>query len=211
MAQGKPEEVKKGLDTALALRQINVYAYKFFNVIIIFVVIMIFFGSYKMLLRPKYNSILNEDEIRQKRTEYTQKLDYLMQLRDLRAAYDKILQDDKDKINAIINNTNEKEDLFKEMQFLAVREGVTLESLDVLPLDDSYELEDLAGNNKRSQLFDQVRVVRTTITLADITYESLFNTLKTIELNLRIMDVNKVDYDPFNQRAVIELLTYQLK
>ncbi|MFH1412884.1 MAG: hypothetical protein ABIG10_02545 [bacterium] len=211
MPKGKPEQAKQSINSAVIMRQVNIYAYRFFNIIIIIAVLLVFFLSFQFSLKPKYSAILNEDEIHQKQEEYTQKMKYLMQLSQLKGTFDKILQDDKDKINAIVSNTNEKEDLFKEMDYLAERENLSLESLDVLPLEDSYSLENLAENNKRSRLFDQMMVVRTIVVLKDVSYEGLINALKTIEVNLRIMDVRRVEYDPLNRMATIELLTYQLK
>ncbi|MFH0951477.1 MAG: hypothetical protein V1765_03330 [bacterium] len=206
----KTEKDESAIDQEAVWRLVNIYSYKFFNIIILILVLVIFVCFYFFLLEPKYSAILSNDELNKKRQEFTDQSYYLIELRQLKAVYNNIESVDRDKINAIVNNTNEKEDLFQEMQYLAVRENLTLDSLDVMPLDRSYKLENLAGNIKRSPLFESVQVVKTAVVLSNVSYEGLIRAVKTIELNLRIMDINRVEYDPLNRKATIEFLTYQL-
>ena len=190
----KIDKEENAIDQEAIWRLVNIYSYKFFNIIIFVLAILIFVCFYFFLLEPKYSAILSNDELNKKRQEFTDQSYYLIELRQLKA----------------VNNTNEKQDLFQEMQYLAVRENLTLDSLDVLPLDRSYKLENLAGNTKRSPLFESVQVVKTAVVLSNVSYEGLIRAIKTIELNLRIMDINRVEYDPLNRKATIEFLTYQL-
>lgn len=213
MTQDKLTPIEKednAINSQEIWRLVNIYSYRFFNLIIFIIVIIVFTLSYFFLLEPKYSAILSNDELNKKRQEFTDQSYYLIELRQLKAVYNNIITADREKINAIVNNTNEKEDLFQEMQYLAVRENLTVDSLDVMPLDRSFKLENLAGNTKRSKLFDSIQVVKTSVVLSDVSYESLLRAVKTIELNLRIMDINRVNYDPVNKKATIEFLTYQL-
>jgi len=211
MPTGQPEQTKTTVNLSSFGQRFNVYLYHYFNLIIIALLILIFILSYQFLLRPKYQSVANEEEINQKQADYLSKMNYLVELADLKKAFDQISLADREKINNIINNTNEQEDLFQEMQYLAKRENLTLDSVDVSPLDSGYDLENLAGNDKRSDLFDRVQVVKSSVKLSKVSYEGLINALRTIEVNLRIMDINKVNYDPINRTAVLEILSYQLK
>ena len=196
---------------SVTLKQSLIYLYRYFNLVIILAVLAAFSLSFVYLLYPKYMSVQKGAEVQSKQEEQNQKIQYLIKLNQLRQTYQAINQSDKDKINAIINNTNNKDDLFNEMQALSLREQVTLDSLEVQPLESSWQLNNLAGSKKRSALFDRLEVVKTTVKLNKISYEALQDALRVLEVNLRLMDVQKVSYEPKNNTATLELLTYQLR
>jgi hypothetical protein len=54
-----------------------------------------------------------------------------------------------------------------------------------------------------------MQVVQTVCKIGDVSYEALLKVIKTFEVNLRIMDITKVEYDPAGRKATVYFLTYQ--
>jgi hypothetical protein len=85
-------------------------------------------------------------------------------------------------------------------------------------LDDKFEIVNISGSSKRNNLLARTKVWRTTLTLisdkakgTNVSYSNLKKLLTAMESNLRLMDVQRVAFDPLNNTATIELLTYTRK
>ncbi|MFH0840376.1 MAG: hypothetical protein V1865_00105 [bacterium] len=223
----KKEQSKKN---EVAMQQVLGALYKYFFVITIMAVIIVFYLAYSYVLKPKYNEIYSGTELIAKQAEYLEKLDYFKEIIDLKTIYANISEQDKAKIGKIVSVKNSKEDLFREMESITDKNkignirnkdeffvgGISytdksfIDTLEVELLPGS-ELRNFAGSKKKGTLFNSIEIIRTSFDLKDVTYDDLMKILKIIEVNLRIMDVELVNYDPKENTAHLELLTYQLK
>jgi hypothetical protein len=214
----------------LAMQQVLTLLYKYFFVVTILVVIGVFYASYAFILRPKYDSIYSGEELTAKQTEYLDKLGYFKDIINLKTIYASITDEDKAKVDKILSSNNSKEDLFREMESITDKQKIKnirskeeffgndvsyadksfIDTMEVALLPKS-ELRNLAESKQRGALFKDVEVIKTTFDLKDITYDDLSKILKIIEVNLRIMDVDSIKYDPAAKTAHLELLTYQVK
>jgi len=209
LSKDKKNNKKSGLDLGLNSNQIYLYVYKFFWLIILLVSAIVLFIAYQFFLLPKYNSIVSNQEITAKRQEYSDKLDYYNQLIALKTTYEKIKPEDRDKVNQIITTVANQNELYRETEYIIKKNGLTVEGIEPLTLDKSYDLPNIAPTSKRSVLLNNMKLTMTSCNIAKVNYEALIRVLKTFELNLRIMDVTKVEYDPVQQKATIHFITYQ--
>jgi len=107
-----------------------------------------------------------------------------------------------------IKNIRNKDEFFNNAIAYTDKSFIDTMEVELLP---KSELRNLAGSKQRGNLFKDLEVIRTSFDLKDITYDDLIKILKIIEINLRIMDVENLQYNPADNTAHLELLTYQLK
>jgi hypothetical protein len=192
-----------------ALNQLSLNVYNWFWLIIIAVCLAVVATGYELFLLPKYNSVVSNEEITSKQQEYIDKLQYYNQLIDLKNTYNKISPEDRDKINQIVSTVNDQNELYREVEYIVKKNGLTVDGIAPVTLDSSYSLPDIYPASKRSPLLNTMKLTMTSCTMSHVNYEALIRVLKTFELNLRIMDVVKVEYDPAKGTAAAQFITYQ--
>lgn len=200
---------KKSVDYGEITSQVAVTVYKFFWAIIFLVVVIVLYIAYNFFLLPEYNKIVSNAEVIKKNDEYLDKLQYYNQLIDLRNAYAKIKPEDKDKINQIVSNINDQNELYREVEYIVNKNGLKIDSIDPVTLDKSYDLPNISAKAKQSPLLNNMKMTMTACKMSNVNYDSLIRVLKTFELNLRIMDIVKTEYDPLTKKASIQFITYQ--
>lgn len=207
--ENKEKSTKKVVNYAEISGQIAVVVYRFFWVVIILVVLAVLFVAYQFFLLPEYNKIVSNAEVIKKNDEYLDKLQYYNQLIDLRNAYAKITPEDKDKISQIVSNINDQNELYREVEYIVKKNGLKVDSIDPVTLDATYDLPNISGKAKQSPLLSNMKLTMTACKMSEVNYEAFIRVLKTFELNLRIMDIVKTEYDPLTKKATIQFITYQ--
>ena len=205
----KEKPAVKSVDYSELANQVIIMIYRFFWVIIVAAVIAVMYVAYQFFLLPEYNKIRSNSEVTKKNDEYLDKLQYYNQLISLRNAYAKIKPEDKDKISQLVSTINDQNELYREVEYIVNKNGLKLDSLDPVSLDKAYDLPNIAGKSKQSSLFGNMKLTMTNCKMSNVNYESLIRVLKTFELNLRLMDIVKTEYDPATQKASIQFITYQ--
>jgi uncharacterized protein (UPF0333 family) len=200
---------KKPVNYDEVVGQLAVTVYKFFWIIIALAVLAVLYVAYLFFLLPEYHKIVSNAEVIKKNDEYLDKLQYYNQLIDLRNAYAKIKPEDKDKINQIVSNINDQNELYREVEYIVNKNGLKVESIEPVTLDSSYDLPNISSQTKQSPLLGNMKLTMTNCQMSNVNYESLIRVLKTFELNLRIMDIVKTEYDPLARKASIQFITYQ--
>lgn len=201
--------IKKQIDYGEIIIQAEVVVYRFFGVIIAVAVVAVLYVAYQFFLLPEYNKIVSNTEVNKKNDEYLDKLQYYNQLIDLKNAYAKIKPEDKEKISQIVTNINNQNELYREVEYIVNKNGLKVDSIDPVTLDKSYDLSNISGKAKQSPLLNNMKLTMTACKMSNVNYESLIRVLKTFELNLRIMDIVKTEYDPSTKKATIQFVTYQ--
>ncbi len=207
MATNQPAKDKK--TPSISADQFYIYLYKFFWLIITILSLVVLAIGYQLFLLPKYNSIVSNQEIINKQQEYIDKSNYLNQLRGLKTAYEAISPEDREKIDQIVTTVNNQNDLYRETEYIIKKNGLTVEAIEPVVLDKSYDLPNISASTKKSPLLNNMKLTMTACKISNANYDSLVRVLKTFELNLRIMDVTKVEYDPASKKATLNFITYQ--
>jgi hypothetical protein len=148
-------------------------------------------------------------EVVKKNDEYLDKLQYYNELIGLRNAYAKITPEDKDKISQIVSNINDQNELYREVEYIIKKNGLKVDAIEPVTLDKTYDLPNISGKAKQSPLLNNMKLTMTSCKMSEVNYDSLIRVLKTFELNLRIMDIVKTEYDPKTKKASIQFITYQ--
>ncbi|NCN25853.1 hypothetical protein COT94_01765 [Candidatus Falkowbacteria bacterium CG10_big_fil_rev_8_21_14_0_10_37_14] len=185
------------------------YVYRFFWLINLIVIIIVFVVAYLFFLRPQYLNIVSNAKVNRAADSYLEQLMYYKQLLELKQVYLKIDQTDREKINSIVSVANEKNELFREFQYIIFSKGMTTVSIEPVEMDDNFVPPALSINSRGGNLLASRRSIKTTIKIADANYTNLLDMLKVLELNQRIMDVSKINYDPAKHTAELEVLTYK--
>lgn len=201
--------IKKSVDYGEMTAQVAVTIYRFFGIVIALAVLATFYVAYQFFLMPEYQKIVSNAEVVKKNDEYLDKLQYYNQLIDLRNAYAKIKPEDKEKISQIVSNINDQNELYREVEYIINKNGLKVDSIEPVTLDKTYDLPNISARAKESPLLNNMKLTMTACKISAVNYESLIRVLKTFELNLRIMDIVKTEYDPLTKKAVIQFITYQ--
>jgi len=214
----KPAAIKKPLlDRELTDKVATVF-YNFFGVLIFMTVVLIGLLAWMLVLQPKFRSINSGEEFIRKTEEYQAQVRYYGNLIAVKNSYAKIKEADKQKIEAFVKVSGDINDLYREIEYLARSNNMVADKIEPKELDDKFQIVNIAGSSKRNTITSKTKVWRTTVTLISnpdknmyVTYGNLKKLLATMEVNLRLMDVQRVAFDPLRNTAIIELLTYTRK
>ncbi|HRH33287.1 MAG TPA: hypothetical protein PK720_04085 [bacterium] len=188
----------------------------YFNWFVLLVCVIILFSGYWWLIKPKYNVIIRDELIKKEEKIYDDKMTYLQQLDEVKDLYKKISDSDKNKIDTILSAGQDidtvKINLLKEITYLGKINNAIVEKLDITPLDNSEgKFIDLVKNPRLNFKNENLQIMIVSFKLNGVDYESLKRIVGRFEKNLRLMDITKLEFDPANQTATIELNVYYLK
>jgi hypothetical protein len=210
--------------TAKKMVGINNFFNTYFKFIILFVVLIIFFVSYVYILKPKYDeaieavkgNIINQERI------YLQQLNKLNNYKQLVSSYNKISEDEKDKLNNLLPPDYIKEQLFIELGYIIPQKGHNLNYLN-FKKDSEIEAEqqgqrrinnqakEKSANSFLDDLPPDIGYIEAELKLSNTSYNGIRNLLKLLENNLRLIDVYKMKFDPAGEIFQVSFVTYYLK
>jgi len=210
MTNNPPAKGKSGpVGLSQSMDRFYVYLYKFFWLVILLVCGVILFFGYQWFLGPKYSAVVSNQGIIDKQQDTISKNQYYNQIVALKKLYEKISPENKQKIEQIVTADNDQNELYREAEYIVKKNGLTVESIEPSSLDASYDLPNISGASRQGGLLNRLTLTMTVCKLSKVNYEALVRVLKTFELNLRLMDVQKVEYNPAQQTAAIHFITYQ--
>lgn len=199
--------------------QLNDFFIKYFNLLVLFLIIIILSSGYLLIIKPKYKqtALKNQLEVKDLEIEYINRQKYLDKLKKVKEVYESIKTEDREKIEAVIPTSADVEQLITEIESMAIKNGLILASLSVKPESDQtigqskLNSEDSRSSLKEEKLPANILKVKISMKLLGVDYSALKNISKTIENNLRLMDLKKIDYNPTEGKLVLDILTYYLK
>ncbi len=189
-----------------------------FNQVIIFIVIIIIGSGFLFLLYPKYKQInnFNQSKIKILQAEYESKQKYLKALNEMKTAYSQIDPTLIAKIEAMAPKQAEVEKLISELEAVTIKNGLILSSLQI---DNSQiknqtevkaNLEPNRTTTADTLIISGLSQIKIALKVVGTDYYGLKNILRTIENNLRIMDINKIAYDDAKSETSLEIIVYYL-
>ncbi|MDD2680576.1 MAG: hypothetical protein PHE20_00560 [Patescibacteria group bacterium] len=183
-----------------------------FNLVIVAVVVVLLVASYFLIIQPKFETTL----VAIKANIDQQELFYQSQrqkLTDLQAAvvlYRKVGADNIDKINEILPDEYAKERLFGELEDILSQKGLTLDSLQ-LSKGGEDDKEPLAPSGQGLLSLPNVGTIKAELSLSSVDYVALKNLLPLLEKQLRLIDVEELDFDPAANTVHLIFYTYYFK
>jgi hypothetical protein len=203
--------------------KINVFFSKYFKFIILIVVLIIFFASYVYILKPMYDKTLEAvkgNAVNRERV-YLQQLNKLNSFRQLVSVYNKIPDDEKDKLNNLLPPDYVKEQLFIELGYIIPQNGHKLSYLN-FKKDTEIETEkedqrrarteeEISASSFLDDLAPDIGYIDAELKLSSASYNGIRNLLKLLENNLRLVDVYELSFDPEGETFEASFVTYYLK
>jgi hypothetical protein len=213
---GKNENKKR--DKKEKIRQrMNMFLARYFNWLLVLVVLIIVIIGSVFILKPKYNEItkLTKNNEFGQEQEYSIRRQYLDKIKSLIKIYDKVNRSDAEKVNYILAEKDIQEEIFSEIQSLVEKNGLLLEGLKIEPVE---EVKKPSGVNltKKTEtnavlLPPEIGRIKATLSVIGVDYFSLKSLISTMENNLALIDIVNLDFEPDSGSAELVFYTYYLK
>jgi len=191
---------------------LNIFLNNYFNIIIVFIVIIMLLISYFAVIKPKYDETMTaiQDNIDQQQKLYAEQEKKLIALRTVSDLYKKIPQADLKKFNSVLPDNFVKERLFGELEEIVTQNGFKVDSIEIF---DEKKIQDAESSdpNFKPTLSPKIGEVKLQMSISAIDYAGLKNLLTIFENNLRLFDVSAVSFSPGGNTAQITLSTYYYK
>ena len=196
-------------------RLLTIFLYKYFRFLILIMAMFILLLGNSLVIKPKRVSINHnqEEAIEKRELEKEKLLKYLDDLKKYRLEYEKISVSDREKIKKFLPDSPGKESLFLEIEKICRQVGAGVSGLAI------KEMQAAAVQSSRSKsaaksatgLPDKIGVLGVDLTLADkLDYEVFKKLLKEFESNLRLMDIQSLDYSNESGEVKLSLYTYYI-
>lgn len=179
-------------------KQINLYlSHYFLTGTVVISILILAFGYFFIILpaQEKTSSNTTQNKIEQDRIS-ANLTKQLTELNDINGAYQKINKNDISRLKEILPSDPEKEDLMKQMEILVSQYGLMLKSMQV---EDGKA--DSGGLGK----------VNITLDVSGTDYSGLKNLLSALENNLRLLDIQSVEFNPSDRSTNLTLVAYYQK
>lgn len=203
----KKEEVKQ---------KINMFLARYFNWLLILIVLTVIIAGSFFILKPKYdyiNKLKMDNEFGQEQ-EYSSRRQYLDEIKSLIEAYNKVSPSDIEKIDVILSEKDVPEELFSQIESLTKGNGLLLESLKI---ESAGEVEKPSNINLTKKIQDNIVLpaeigkIKATLNVVGVDYFSLKSLVSSFENSLMVMDIINLDFNPDNNSAELIFYAYYLK
>lgn len=207
---------------SLLKQRVNNFLIGYFSYLTLALSFIIFAAGLFLFIYPQYQQITKSDETAKKnlQAEHEAKYSYLSAIRDLKNSYQLISGADRKKIEDMVPVSNKVTDLIPEIESIALKNGVVLNSIKVKSEDTTSQSKakttvELGEKQEPpagifGQLPGGVGQAKIEINLSSVNYQVLKNLLKTFENNLRLLDIAKIDYDVQENKVVFTVYSYYL-
>jgi Tfp pilus assembly protein PilO len=211
MEEGKTEDIKSKDQSKK--RVLFIFLYRYFNYLIIFIVLIILLVGFLYLIKPKYTSITRGvEQINKEREELRDDLsNYLNDLNSYKKQYSQVSDTEKEKINKMLPDNEVAEDLFAHMESLISRRGLILDSMKVGSEKDKRGKKTKSAAKSDKDSLGQINIINMEVSVSGVDYKGLKDLLNTIENNLRIMDIKEITSSPEENTVTLKIDTYSYK
>lgn len=212
------EEAQKK-EASLLRQQINGYLISYFSHFVLALALIIFAAGLFLFIYPKYQEVAksNQDARDNLEAEYQAKDSYLSKIGKLKKSYQPISEADRKKIEAMVPADSEITRLIPEIESIVIRNSAVLNSIHLEPVDSFSQPEasietgvipETPAGIFSGPLPQGVKLVRIAINLSSVNYQVLKNIIKTMENNLRLLDISEVNYSSADDKAGLIIYTY---
>lgn len=189
------------------LREFFVNNYQLF---IALICLLVMAGSLFWFFLPQYQETLAEanDNYQQAQQDLLDKQKYQASLIQLNDFYKRIDQKTRNKVIDILPAKLDRENLLAEIEAICLANSLLIRSSDVVVDEDNAPTASSTVNV--TSLNSQLRSATIKLELQGKNYQSFKGLLKTIENNLHLMDILRLDYSPGKNQIILEIQVYYL-
>jgi hypothetical protein len=196
----------------------NLILSRYFNLIVLTIILIVFAVSYYNLINPKRQKILEEREnILSEKIAQKEKLQNIFaRIQKYQADYKNISDSDKEKIKNIFiggleDKKLEKEKLFSFFENFIYSQGLVLKSIDIADISQAQKDKTKKTDSGNSDLPADVGQVAITFDIVGVDYKSFKNLLDKVEKNLPVMDITDLSFSPQDSGANLKITSYYYK
>lgn len=172
--------------------------------------LLVMVGSLFGFFLPQYRQTLAEsnDNYQRAQQELADKQRYQASLIKLNDFYKRIDQKTRNKVIDILPAKLDRENLLAEIEAICLANSLLIKSSDVVVGEDNAPTASSTVNV--ASLNSQLRSATIKLELQGKDYQSFKSLLKTVENNLHLMDIQRLDYSPGKNQIVLEIQVYYL-
>jgi len=195
---------------------LNLFLNDYYNLIVLFVLILILALSYFLFLSPKLKSTtaIMRDGIESQKRLFHEQERKLRDLQTVKRIYDEITPADLSKFNSVLPDAYVKERLFGELEEIIVRQGFILNSISLIggeeKLSTSAPMPTMVSDSGGEALVN-VGQISISLEVSAIDYAGLKQLLRILETNSRIFDIKSITFSFASNNAKLEMVTYYYK
>jgi len=212
-------DFKTERERKIFLKKINSFLIKYFKFFVLFLVVLVLVLGYFFLLGPKYKEIqtMIKHSQQQRQEIFLSKQKKLNRLKDYIKSYEKFSSQNKEKINYILPQKYNQEQLFSELNHLVEKNNLILKNISVKGGKTKVEFgqtkKDIENQAQNETLKAPAGVQKYAVEMSILgtNYYSLKNFLYTLENNLKLLDITKLNFSPSSKTLNLTLMTYYLK
>ncbi len=187
-----------------------------FNLVIVFLVIIVLVASYFFLIKPKFELTLVaiRDNTAQQEQFYQNQRQKLADLQAAANLYRQVSEADIKKVNTILPNEYAKERLFGELEDVLLQQGLILNNIKLTKSGEDVGGEPMAAKDGRVLDIpnaDRVGTIRAEVSLSSTDYAALRNLLPVLENHLQLIDIQSLDFSAAAKTVNLVFLTYYFK
>ncbi|HQA83847.1 MAG TPA: hypothetical protein PLE47_00635 [bacterium] len=207
----KPANINAGSTGSIQvnnkLREFFVRKYQLF---IALICLLIMAGSLLWFFLPQYRKTLAEanNNYQQAQQDLLDKQKYQTSLIQLNDFYKRIDQKTRNKVIDILPAKIDRENLLAEIEAICLANSLLIKSSDVVVNEDNASTASSTINV--ASINNQLRSAIIKLELQGKDYHSFKSLLKTVENNLHLMDIQRLDYSPGKNQIVLEIQVYYL-
>lgn len=179
-------------------KQINNFLANYFILLVLFVVSVILYGGYTFVLAPKQEA--SEEEVGkitdEREQTYLSLKGELARLEELSLVFNSIEKKNIDKLEKILPKKIELEELMKQMEVIVIQNGLFLTSISV---------------SEGAQLTNEIGTANISINIVGTSYTGFKTLLRTLENNLRLLDVTELSFSPDAKSTTLAITAYYQK
>ncbi|SRR5574344_519278 len=176
---------------------------KYFGLVLFVIVLVFFTAAYYLIISPKFEeaTVFISDKTLEEQKKYNETVQKLIDLGSLNRSYKKIDPKLVKKVEDFLPSEYVQEQLFLELEQVIIKNGYTVNSIAV-----EKELGNSVGAANKN-----VGKVKVKISVSAVNYLDFKKLLSIMESNVRLMDIEKLDFQPGDQTADFDFYTYYLK
>lgn len=189
-----------------SISQATVFFSHYFKFLLVLIMAIILVGGYFLLVGPKYQEYreVSQVELNDKIKLYDALENNLADLKVLNKNYDDLSRYDFDRLDMVLPKEQDLPGLFVQIAALAEENGFTLMNID-------FTDQSIKNNGKTASTLDnKIKKLSINIVLRGKGYTDLIRFLDAMEYNIRLIDVNSLNFSPGQPNYNVALTTYYL-
>ncbi len=193
---------------------LNIFLNHYFNILILFVIVLILAISYFIVLKPKFNQTLGaiQENIENQQKLYDSQQKKLADLKAISQMYEKISPEELKKFNGVLPDSYIKERLYGELEEIIASSGFAVNSIKIAGEEDEKKASASdAPAPKIDANGSRVGKVIIEVSLSAIDYSGFKNLLKVLENNSRLLDISEIDFSNSENKAFFKITSYYYK